>query len=223
MKFRLLLFAISFATVALAQKNISKSDFDQLKLRMDNRKSTKLILDSLWTSYLTEPFTILGQGANSEDGLIPLYNLYRSYYNENPKCEECEATIHKMASVLDEQSLKEQERQYIKILEKAEEVFLLGDFPKAKEFYQRALVFRANDTIPMNMLFRIDGILSNQKKVEYSKEEIARMNTIADGYFIKKDYVKSKQFYSRALNLDPTNEIAKKALVEIESVFKSSK
>ncbi|MCC6701842.1 MAG: hypothetical protein IT221_09980 [Fluviicola sp.] len=223
MKFRLLLIVISFATCVFAQKTISKSDFDQLKLRMDNQQSTKLILDSLWTSYLTEPFTILGQGANSEDGLIPLFNLYRIYYSENPKCSDCEATINKMSSVLDEQSLIEQERQYIKILVKAEELFLLGDFQKAKEFYQRALIFRATDTLPKNMLFRIDGILSNQKKVEYSKEEIARLNTIAESYFVKKDYVKSKQFYSRAVNLDPTNEVAKKALMEIESVFKSSK
>lgn len=223
MKFRLLLIAISFATGAFAQKTISKSDFDQLKLRMDNRKSTKLILDSLWTSYLTEPFTILGQGANREDGLIPLFNLYRTYYSENPKCSDCEATINKMSSVLDEQSLIEQERQYIKILEKAEEVFLLGDFPKAKEFYQRALIFRATDTLPKNMLYRIDGILSNQKKVEYSKEEIARINTIADSYFVKKEYVKSKQFYSRAVNLDSENENAKQRLQEIEGLLKSSK
>lgn len=223
MKFRLLLIAISFATGAFAQKTISKSDFDQLKLRMDNRKSTKLILDSLWTSYLTEPFTILSQGANREDGLIPLFNLYRSYYSENPKCSDCEATINKMSLVLDEQSLIEQERQYIKILEKAEEVFLLGDFPKAKEFYQRALIFRATDTLPKNMLNRIDGILSNQKKVEYSKEEIARINTIADSYFDKKDYVKSKQFYSRAVNLDSENENAKQRLQEIEGLLKSSK
>lgn len=223
MKFRLLLIAISFATGAFAQKTISKSDFDQLKLRMDNRKSTKLILDSLWTSYLTEPFTILGQGANSEDGLIPLFNLYRIYYSENPKCSDCEATINKMSSVLDEQSIKEQERQYIKILEKAEEVFLLGDFQKAKEFYQRALVFRATDTLPKNMLVRIDAILANQVKIEYSKEEIARMNTIADNYFDKKDYVKSKQFYSRTVNLDSENENAKQRLQEIEGLLKSSK
>lgn len=223
MKFRLLLIVISFATCVFAQKTISKSDFDQLKLRMDNQQSTKLILDSLWTSYLTEPYTILGQGANSEDGLIPLFNLYRIYYSENPKCSDCEATINKMSSVLDEQSLIEQERQYIKILEKAEELFLLGDFQKAKEFYQRALVFRATDTLPMNMLYRIDGILSNQKKVEYSKEEIARMNTIADNYFDKKDYVKSKQFYSRAVNLDSENENAKQRLQEIEGLLKSSK
>lgn len=223
MKFRLLLIAISFATGAFAQKTISKSDFDQLKLRMDHPKTTKLILDSLWASYSIEPFDILGQGANREDGLIPVYNLYRAYYRENPKCSDCEATINKMSSVLDEQSLIEQEQQYIRILEKADELFLLGDFQKSKEYYQRALVFRPSDSLPKNMLYRIDGILSNQKKVEYSKEEIARINTIADSYFVKKDYVKSKQFYSRAVNLDSENENAKQRLQEIEGLLKSSK
>jgi tetratricopeptide (TPR) repeat protein len=222
MKICLFFFAMSFVTFVSAQKTISKSEFDQLKLRMDNRKSTKLILDSLWSSYKSEPFVILGQGANSEDGLIPLFNLYRIYYSENPKCSDCEATINKISSVLDEQSLKEQERQYIKILNKAEELFLLGEFPKAKEFYQRALIFRATDTIPMNMLVRIDAILANQMKLVYTKEEIARMNTIADAYFVKKDYVKSKQFYSRTLNVDPSNESAKKGLKEIEGLLKAS-
>lgn len=216
-------FLLLISQTASAQKTISKSDFDQLKLRMDHPKTTKLILDSLWASYSIEPFDILGQGANREDGLIPVYNLYRAYYRENPKCSDCETTINQMSTYLDDQTLKELELQYIKLLEKAEELFLLGDFQKSKEYYQRALVFRPSDSFPKEMLYRIEGVLSGQKSIEYSKEEIDRMGKIADGYFTKKDFVKCKQFYSRVQNLDPTNEYAKSRIEEIETLLKSLK
>ena len=66
-------------------------------------------------------------------------------------------------------STKEVEREYQKILTKADKNFDAKDYDQAKSLYNRAISFRANDPYPKQRLAEIDAIL-NPKPIVANKE-----------------------------------------------------
>lgn len=118
-----------------------------------------------------------------------------------------------------EESEKEAEKQYLKILAKADDFFDSENWEKAKGMYERALTFRANDQYPKDKLVEIEAILANGGKMPVKLENLGKKENISilegEALFVKAE---ENRRYKRNLKVKKTEEeIQDKSVVVSES------
>jgi hypothetical protein len=108
--------------------------------------------------------------------------------------------------------------QYAKIINKADENYLKGEFVRSKELYNRAIALKPSDQAPKDALEHLKTIEKNGfENYRYTKHEISRMVKYADEAFVKKDFVMAKFWYARILTCDPNLQYAADRIVEIDA------
>lgn len=216
--FLLTSFVISFS--AFAQNKLDQNTSEQLNTRIAaGGKASKVLLDSLYAVYQKTPFRVYEDSNRYESGSTYLYNGYNRLKAQSPKiCKDCDKKMQVLRDLSEQETKKEMDQQYAKILIKADEMFLKGEFAKSRELYQRAVTFKPSDPLPKEWLKRLDEIGSKGfENYRYSKEEINRMVKYADEAFVKKDFVTAKFWYSRILTFDPNMQYAADKIVEIDA------
>jgi len=207
-----------------AQNKLDQNTSEQLNTRIAaGGKASKVLLDSLYSTYKNTPFMIYEDSNSYESGSTYLYNSYKRLKAQIPKiCKDCDKKMQVLRNLSEQETKTEMDLQYNKILIKADEMFLKGDFAKSRELYQRAVTFKPSDPLPKEWLKRLDEIGSKGvENYSYSKEEINRMVKYADEALVKKDFVTAKFWYSRILTFDPNMHYAADKIVEIDAKLRS--
>lgn len=207
-----------------AQNKLDQNTSEQLNTRIAaGGKASKVLLDSLYSTYKNTPFMIYEDSNSYESGSTYLYNSYKRLKAQFPKiCKDCDKKMQVLRNLSEQETKTEMDLQYNKILIKADEMFLKGDFAKSRELYQRAVTFKPSDPLPKEWLKRLDEIGSKRfENYRYTKEEVNRMVKYADEAFVKKDFVTAKFWYSRILTFDPNMQYAADKIVEIDAKLRS--
>lgn len=224
MKLTFLLTSLVVSFSVFAQNKLDQNTSEQLNTRIaEGGKLSKVLLDSLYVVYQKTPFRVYEDSNRYESGSTYLYNGYKRLKTQSPKvCKDCEKKMQVLRDLSEQETKAEMDLQYNKILIKADEMFLKGEFAKARDYYQRAVTIKPSDPLPKEWLKRLDEIGSKGfENYRYSKEEINRMVKYADEAFVKKDFVMAKFWYARILTFDPNMQYAADRIVEIDAKLRS--
>lgn len=200
-----LLFLNSFGISYAQQKVVSTEQKQLLETRMTSFAPTKLIADSLLKAHATETYYFSTTGGMLEGALPVIFNYYSKAESYNRKCIDCKQLKDSIQQLIATETLRDMEREYQKILAKAEEYYLLGDFNKSKELYKRAITFKSNDPVPKDKWSFVDSI-AQQGSVVYSEADFQRMCGFISYYVEKNDFEKARLFCERALFVHPADE-----------------
>ena len=164
-------FLILFLVVAIpsfAQRTIPFASIKAIEARMTDAESSLFLLDSLYNDYINVgPFKIEERvkSNSSDQGSAWLYNNYTALSEKYPKqCRECKTKADDLMRLINKEIQADLEKEYRKVIQKADDCFQQQDFPKAKEYYLRAVNFRPSDPYPKQRLEEIEAILAEQDK-----------------------------------------------------------
>ncbi|MGV6861705.1 MAG: tetratricopeptide repeat protein [Putridiphycobacter sp.] len=117
--------------------------------------------------------------------------------------------IAKAEQKMKEESEAEVEKNYQKIIKKADEFFNAEDYDNAKSYYERALGFKPNDQYPKDQLAEIQKRINEKNNAENAAEaaEQAYRDLVksADEQFNAKNYKSALEKYLEAQNIKPTD------------------
>jgi hypothetical protein len=203
-----------------SQNKLDKHTSVQLNERIAaGGKASKLLLDSLYSAYKNAPFQIYEDSNRYESGSTYLYNRYQRLKSETPKvCKDCDKKMQTLREISERETKAEMDLQYAKIINKADENYLKGEFVRSKELYNRAIALKPSDQAPKDALEHLKTIEKNGfENYRYTPKEINRMVKYADEAFVKKDFVMAKFWYARILTCDPNLQYAADRIVEIDA------
>lgn len=224
MKKRILFLVLLVVGSAHAQQKIEKTAATSLNARINaGGKTSKVLLDSLFTAYQKSPFQICEDSNRYESGSTYLYNRYQRLKSETSKvCKDCEKKMQTLRALSEKETKAQLDLQYAKIINKADEYFLKGDFARSKELYMRAIAMKPSDQAPKDALMYLEAIEKNGvENYRYTPKEINRMVKYADEALAKKDFVTAKFWYTRILTFDPNMQYAADRIVEIDAKLRS--
>ena len=95
--------------------------------------------------------------------------------------------------------------------------FEAEDYDLAKTYFKEALNLFPNEEYPINMVAKIDSIQNNFAESEALK--LQRYIAKADSSFDKNEYENATLGYQTVLGVDPTNDYAKKRLLESKDLL----
>ena len=95
--------------------------------------------------------------------------------------------------------------------------FEAEDYDLAKTYFKEALNLFPNEDYPINMVAKIDSIQNNFAESEALK--LQRYIAKADSSFDKNEYENATLGYQTVLGVDPTNDYAKKRLLESKDLL----
>ena len=118
------------------------------------------------------------------------------------------------------------ESSYKDALAQADDLFQKKDYPNAQNGYRKALTIKSDQTYPKDQIQKIDQLLAEIKRQEaeaikqlQDKQERAFAEAMANGNraFDANDLQNAKSAYETALNIKPTDAVAKKKYGETEA------
>jgi hypothetical protein len=224
MKLTSLLFFLVISFSVFAQNKLDQNTSEQLNTRIAvGGKASKVLLDSLYSAYKNAPFQIYEDSNRYESGSTYLYNRYQRLKSETPKvCKDCDKKMQTLREISERETKAEMDLQYAKIINKADENYLKGEFVRSKELYNRAIALKPSDQAPKDALAHLETIEKNGfENYRYTQKEINRMVKYADEAFAKKDFVTDKFWYTRILTFDPNMQYAADRIVEIDAKLRS--
>jgi tetratricopeptide (TPR) repeat protein len=136
--------------------------------------------------------------------------LYQDALKYIPTDSYAKAQVEKMKDFI------EKEKEYDRITELADKLYVEKDLKAAKAEYQKAMDVLPEKTYALNMMTKIDDIFGDQLK-EQEKLEAAYKKAIADGdaLFNQGKYQSAYSKYAKALDLKPNEEYPQRQLEEI--------
>ncbi len=184
-----MIFTFFILVSTFAQRRvIQEKQIKAIESRMVDLESSVFLADSLYEDFLMKgSFEVQEESDPTlyQSGSSLLYNYYDKLYQKYPKkCPECKTSADLLMKQMEREIQEAGEVQYKKILVKADECFQQRNFSSAKEYYTRALKFRANDPYPKMKLEEIEQLLFDIFKQQQFNSYILS----ADSLFAAKDF-----------------------------------
>ncbi|MBN1597812.1 MAG: tetratricopeptide repeat protein [Bacteroidales bacterium] len=174
-----------------------KENIEELKIIAGKSENQKA--DSLFTA------------KNYEEAIIA-YNQVLEY---NPDNKELEKKIKQTQKLLKKQiSVNEGYEQAIK---KADDLLAEDELDAANNYYQKALIYKPNETYPLDRLYEIDSLKSYWWIAKNNSYESAVLE--ADSLYNTENYEASKNTYLDALDIFPKKIYPKQMLNKIDSII----
>lgn len=114
------------------------------------------------------------------------------------------------------ESARKEQAAYQKIIEEADQLYMIQDYNAALTAYNRALSLKPDDRYPASMIDRINGMESEQRSLEAVYASVIEN---ADRLFVSADYSASKSAYEHALRLKPAESHPQKRIIEINTIL----
>jgi tetratricopeptide (TPR) repeat protein len=116
-------------------------------------------------------------------------------------------------------SCKNNEKQYLNLVSKADSLYLAKDFDKAKLIFLKVFDVKSGDKYAIKKINEIDSILIVlNKKLKY-KEVINKANNL----FEKESYTIALQTYKNALRIMPKDNFAIKRIKDLQFLIEAQK
>ncbi len=151
------------------------------------------------------------------------YAEARPVYEEANMVKPKDEYVKKQIDEIDKLLAKEKKdsKQYADILLQADKYFENQRYPMAREWYQKALTIRPNETYPANQIAKIDSLLNRQ--IEAQNKEKAQQQAFreyldeGDNAFFDDVCGKALTAYKKALEIKPNDPEAQKKYKEAEA------
>ncbi len=213
-----LFFLVLFAASGIFAQGVLPDDkVKEIEARMTTLKSSLFLLDSLYGQYTeVAKFTVRDkeQPNRYQSGSSWLYNRYVSLGRKYHKCNECKLKADELTQLINRENREDMDVQYLKIIQKADDYFQQENFPKAKEYYQRAVTLKPSDSYPKQRLDEMDSLLTIRNQKEYDA-----LIFEADRLFASKDWVKAKESYLKALAIKTKEVYPMQKVKEIDELI----
>jgi tetratricopeptide (TPR) repeat protein len=121
-------------------------------------------------------------------------------------------------------SEKAKKKNYDDIIARGDQFMTQKNYPGAKQSFEEALTTMPGESYPRQKLDEISQIMSEQEKIQNEKQAAENAYSIAilsgDKYFKAKDYLRSKDEYTRASTLKPEADLPKSRISEIDNIIR---
>jgi len=95
---------------------------------------------------------------------------------------------------------RNKDEAYIKLISSADQSFAAKAYPSARKDYVSALKIKPDQSYPKNKISEIDGLLA---KLGKSQKEYENYISLADSFYIDKNFLQSRDYYTLALGVKP--------------------
>jgi tetratricopeptide (TPR) repeat protein len=114
-------------------------------------------------------------------------------------------------------------KNYDAIIAKADQYMTQKNYTGAKKAFEEALQNKPGEAYPRQKLDEIASVLAEQDRIQNEKQANDNAYVLAlsngDKYFKAKDFLKSRDEYTRAVTLKPAEVLPKTKLAEIEKII----
>ena len=121
-------------------------------------------------------------------------------------------------------SEKTKKKSYDDNLARGDQFMTQKNYSGAKQSFEDALMTMPGELYPRQKLDEITQIMNEQARIQNEKQAAENAYSIAvisgDKYFKAKDYLRSKDEYSRASTLKPEADLPKSRIAEIDNIIK---
>jgi tetratricopeptide (TPR) repeat protein len=119
----------------------------------------------------------------------------------------------------EERSLKERDDQYKALVMNADKLFASNAYSEAKSEYSNALKIKPQEQYPVEKIGEIDGILAKLAADKVLEADYRALITKADERLAAKSYEQSRELYSQASVMKPTEQYPVSKLAEIDTIL----
>lgn len=116
------------------------------------------------------------------------------------------------------EAARKEQAAYQKVIEEADQLYMIQDYNAALAAYQRALSMKPDDRYPSSMIDRINGMASEQRSLEAVYASVIEN---ADRLFASADFDASRSAYEHALRLKPAESHPQKRIAEINTILEA--
>jgi tetratricopeptide (TPR) repeat protein len=223
-KYGILFLSLACLTTAFTQvRNIQENQIKAIEVRMVDFKSSVFLADSLYQDYLTNgsfEMQLEKYPKQYQSGSSLLYNYYDKLVQKYPdKCKECRTRADLLLVEMNREVQEAGEIEYKKVVAKADGYFTQRNYQSAKEYYQRALTFRASDPYPKTKLLEIERLLFEKRNEQEFNSEIFA----GDSLFAARDFENAKKHYTKALMIKISDDYPAVRIAEIDSILEEQK
>lgn len=136
---------------------------------------------------------------------------YEEALKLDPSSKYAKKQIEEAIRLEKEKGNIEAEREYRKIIEAADKNFMQASYDKARDYYNRALSFKANDPYPKQKLKEIDDILNPKTVASVELEDLGdpyEENSITDGQALLRKAEEQRKLMNSVKTKAELDEIA---------------
>jgi tetratricopeptide (TPR) repeat protein len=123
-----------------------------------------------------------------------------------------------------EASEKAKKKSYDDKIARGDQFMTQKDYSGAKQSFEEAIMTMPGESYPRQKLDEITQIMNEQARIQNEKQAAENAYSIAvisgDKYFKAKDYLRSKDEYTRASSLKPEADLPKSRIAEIDNIIK---
>jgi len=142
--------------------------------------------------------------------------------NASNKLKEAEMLIAREQDRI--ASEKAKKKNYDDMIARGDQFMTHKNYTGAKQTFEEALMTMPGESYPRQKLDEITQILNEQERIQNEKQAAENAYSIAiisgDKYFKAKDYLRSKDEYTRASTLKPDADLPKSRIAEIANIIK---
>jgi tetratricopeptide (TPR) repeat protein len=121
-------------------------------------------------------------------------------------------------------SEKAKKKSYDDNIARGDQFMTLKNYSGARQSFEEALMTMPGESYPREKLDEITQIMNEQARIQNEKQAAENAYSIAiisgDKYFKAKDYLRSKDEYTRASSLKPEADLPKSRITEIDNIIK---
>jgi len=116
------------------------------------------------------------------------------------------------------EAARKEQAAYQKVIEEADQLYMIQDYNAALAAYKRALSMKPDDRYPASMIDRINGMASEQRSLETVYASVIEN---ADRLFASADFDASRSAYEHALRLKSAESYPQKRIAEINTILEA--
>ncbi|TRZ70581.1 MAG: hypothetical protein D4R97_08075, partial [Bacteroidetes bacterium] len=136
---------------------------------------------------------------------------YQKASKIRPKEKYPKDKIEELISLVAAQRNKDE--VYIKLIASGDQLFSIKSYPEARKEFETASKIKPDQSYPRNKIAEIDVLLANNAKI---KKEYEQYISLADSFYIDKNFLKARDYYNLALNVKPKESYPKEMLDKVE-------
>jgi len=111
---------------------------------------------------------------------------------------------------------KEIDDAYNKAIANADKLFKETSYPNSRTEYQNASKIKPEEAYPKNKMKEIDDLLAHQSMTE---NEYQRLISVADSFYIEKNFIRAKTNYLQALAVKPAESYPKEMIAKADNLI----